>query len=459
MKRFFIALLVGVLVFSWVTPTRAQLLSGLLSPTSSTNTSSTNTGSSNNRIIVRTSGLSLLQLDCLILGCTVAGSLDGGLGQLFLVTVPLGTDLTNFINLLLGLTGIVDAEVDHLLTVSPGIVSPPNPPTGLSQRWSVSYYGTSVWQGYATQPATQLIRLQNAEQNFHATGSGIVADIDTGVDFNHPALKGVLLPGYDFTRNQPYANEVADLAPGNYQGPQGQPAIVNQSTAAIVDQSTAALVDGAPYAAFGHGTMVAGVIHLVAPKATILPLKAFGANGQGNLSDILHALYYAVQNHARVINMSFDFTSYSGEMARAIKYANSKGLICVASAGNEGKDEVVYPAALSGVMDVASTSDIDSRSYFSNYGQGLIWVTAPGEQIVTTYPFASYAAGSGTSFSAPFVSGTAALILQLNSSANQSLASSAVAHAKPLTSELGHGRLDVNCALQALSNPPASCVE
>lgn len=457
MKRLSIFLIVAVLALVSAAPAQAQLLSGLLSPTSSTNNQ---TSSTNNRIIVRTSGgLAGLQLDCLLLGCTVAGSLDGGLGQLFLVNAPLGLDLENLIDLLLGLPGILDAEVDQLLTVSPGIVSPPNAPMGLWQKTSVSYYGTWVWQGYANQPAAAIVRLPDAQQNFHVTGSGIVADIDTGVDFDHPALKDVLLPGYDFTRNQPYANELADLPPGTYGSGQGQPAIVNQSTAAVVDQSTAAVVDGSPYAAFGHGTMVAGVIHLVAPKATILPLKAFGANGQGYLSNILQALYYAVQNHARIVNMSFDLPTYSGELARAVKYANSKGLICVASAGNDGKNEVVYPAALAGVMDVASTSDLDSRSYFSNYGQGLVWIAAPGEQIVTTYPFASYAAGSGTSFSAPFVSGTAALFLQLSPSANQTAASSAVAHAKPLTSDLGHGRLDVNCALQALLSPLASCVE
>src|SRR5437773_10858972 len=85
------------------------------------------------------------------------------------------------------------------------------------------------------------------------------------------------------------------------------PARVNQSTAAVLDQSTAAVLDGkVQYAAFGHGTMVMGVIHLVAPTAKLLPLKAFHSDGTGNLSDILRAIYYAVQNNASVINMSFD---------------------------------------------------------------------------------------------------------------------------------------------------------
>ena len=70
-----------------------------------------------------------------------------------------------------------------------------------------------------------------------------------------------------------------------------------------------------------------GVIHLVAPTAKLLPLKAFSANGSGSLSNILAAIYFAVQNHANVINMSFDLTSSSTELTNAINYANSKNVI------------------------------------------------------------------------------------------------------------------------------------
>src|SRR6202023_4203796 len=87
-----------------------------------------------------------------------------------------------------------------------------------------------------------------------------------------------------------------------------QPAIVNQSSAAILDQSSAAILDqNAKYAAFGHGTMVMGVIHLVAPQAKLLPLKAFHSDGTGYLSDILRAIYYSGQNNDKVINMSLGF--------------------------------------------------------------------------------------------------------------------------------------------------------
>jgi len=89
---------------------------------------------------------------------------------------------------------------------------------------------------------------------------------------------------------------------------------------------------------------VAGLIHYVAPTAKILPLKAFNADGTARLSDIVRAIYYAVDNGARIINMSFSATESSQELMRAIAYANNRNVIVVAAAGNEGYEAVVYPA-------------------------------------------------------------------------------------------------------------------
>jgi subtilisin family serine protease len=200
---------------------------------------------------------------------------------------------------------------------------------------------------------------------------------------------------------------------------------------------------------FGHGTMTAGIVHLVAPTAKIMPLIAFSSEGTGYLSDIIRATYYAAQNGSKVISMSFDVTSTSKEFNTAINYATQRGVICVASAGNDGLDEVVYPAGISGVMGVASTSDFDVRSTFSNYGSD-VWVAAPGEAIVSTYPYGTYSAGWGTSFSAPFVSGTAALLVQVSPAVNQQTAAAAIAKSVPLSNPgMGNGRLDVYQAVQA----------
>jgi thermitase len=217
----------------------------------------------------------------------------------------------------------------------------------------------------------------------------------------------------------------------------------------MLDQSTVAMLDGANYSDFGHGTMTAGIVHLFAPTTKIMPLKAFHADGSGQLSDVIRAIYYASQHGANVISMSFDVPTYSPEMTNAVNYANRNGLILVASAGNDGEQIQVFPSALSGVIGVASTNNQNARSSFSNYGSADVWVAAPGEGIVTTYPFGTYAAGWGTSFSAPQVAGTAALLLNVSPACNQSCAQSAIGHALSLTPDLNHGLLQVDQALQA----------
>lgn len=439
-----VALLIAGL---WAQPASAQLLGGLLGGGSSTSTSSsTSPNGATGGVIVRTIlGRLGLDLVCLLNSCSVVENLDGGQNQVFLVKPKSGLLPEVLVGVLQLVTGILDAEVDQLANIprTPAVIT--TLPTGLYQQSSVNYYGTSVWYGYANQPAAQIINLSNAHSTFNVSGSGIVADIDTGVDPNHPVLKPMLLTGYDFTRNQSGASELLDL--NGYQAStctSCQPAYVNQSSAAMLDQSSAAMLDGTPYSAFGHGTEVMGVIHLVAPTAKLLPLKAFQANGQANLSDIIRAVYFAVQNHANVINMSFDMTSGSTELADALNYATSHNVVCIASAGNDGEEEVVYPAALqSSVAGVASTNDVDQRSSFSNYGDQVVWLAAPGEQIVTTYPFGTYAAASGTSFSSPLVSGTADLLFNLKGSVNQSQAESAFTHEQYVGPNMGYGRLDV----------------
>jgi subtilisin family serine protease len=196
--------------------------------------------------------------------------------------------------------------------------------------------------------------------------------------------------------------------------------------------------------------MTAGLIHLVAPEAQIMPLKAFSANGNAYDSDILRAIYYAVSHGANVMNMSFNYSTYSAELATAIKYSNSRGVISVASAGNSGEYTTVYPGGLPGVIDVASTSNTDVQSTFTNYGAPPVWLAAPGEGIVTTYPWGTYAAGWGTSFSTPLVAGTAALMMGANSNCSSWTVPLGLANADYIGNlNLGFGRLDTYKALQA----------
>jgi subtilisin family serine protease len=202
--------------------------------------------------------------------------------------------------------------------------------------------------------------------------------------------------------------------------------------------------------------MTAGIVHLVAPQANLMPLKAFNAAGQGLASDVLRAIYYAVNHGAKVISMSFDFTSPSKELATAINYATARGVICVASAGNDGAMETVYPASLPNVINVASTSANNTPSAFSNYGAPPVWLSAPGEAVMTTYPGNTYAVGWGTSFSAPLVSGTVALMAGTNGVLlNEQEAAEALSHAQPICySQFGYGVLDTYQAVKAWRNNP-----
>lgn len=454
MKR--LSVLLAALVMFGVRPASAQLLSNLLGDVTQTLTSTVNTlAGQPQAVIVRTTlGLSGLQSVCLANGCTVVGELDGTQGQLFLVQ-PVQGLLPDVLASVLNLVdGILDAEPDQFIALP--LTSSFGPyqttiPTYLYQESPLNLFGSTVWSGYANQPAAQIIRVAQARSTFGLSGAGIVADIDTGVDPNHPALKAVLLPGYDFTRNQPGGSEMTDLGGATGSACSScQAAFVDQHTAAMLDQHTAAMLDNTGFEAFGHGTEVLGMVHMVAPTAQLMPLKAFGPDGSGTLSNILSAIYYAVQNHANVINMSFELPSNSNELNKAINYANANNVVCVASSGNDGEQEVVYPAGLKNVMGVASTNDFDQRSSFSNYGDQVVWIAAPGENIVTTYPFGTYSVTSGTSFTSPMVAGTVALLIDRTGKMTQSSASAAISHGQWISSTMGYGELDVYQALASL---------
>jgi len=431
------------------------------------------------RLVVSDSlGLNGILNLCALLGCSTVEGLGDPKGQLFMIQIPSAlAPLTSLLNL--NLLGLVSIETDQFVQAqgaSAGAV-----PTYLSDEAPYTYYGTTVWHGYVYQPANTLIRTGTTQSKFNTAGSGVVvADIDTGVDPNHPVLKNVLLTGYDFTRNQSGGSEMSDVSQSTVavlDGNNVQTAQVSQSTVAVLDQSTVAVLDGNPnYSDFGHGTMTAGLIHLVAPQAQILPLKAFQANGTGYNSDILRAIYYAVAHGAKVINMSFNYTTSSQQLANAVNYATTNGVICVAAAGNSGEQTTVYPGALKGVIDVASTSNQDTQSTFSNYGAPPVWLAAPGEGVMTTYPYGTYAAGWGTSFSTPLVTGTTALMVSEYNTQSSSgggglslsllgltislggsnlpswepQAAKALAHAQNISDpQLGNGRLDTYQAVQA----------
>ena len=437
-------ILTTMVLLSCVAPARAQLLPPILPP---------------QRFILRApGGIGVVQTLCGLIGCGLLESLGDPGSQVFVISTSSTALLNNWLLSLLGITHIEPDLLVSLLPAAPLISGATGVPDGLWDTNPVQFYSSTVWNGYASQPAANAVRANEARDWYNVAGAGTIGIIDTGVDPNHPALQPILVPGYDFTRNQASGSEMADLNQSTVAvlDSAPAPAVLNGSTIAVLDQSTVAVLDQSGFAAFGHGTMVAGIVHLVAPTSLIMPLKAFGPDGTGFTSDIIRAVYFAVSppNPVNALNMSFSMPQPSAELGNALDYAAAQSVVSVAAAGNDGTATVVYPAGFQNdVMGVGSTSLYGTRSTFSNYGS-VVWVAAPGEGIISTYPFGTYAAGWGTSFSAPFVTGTVGLLTNLRPNLNEQAASSAIANADPIGGDLGHGELDVVQALNAIQTQP-----
>lgn len=285
-----------------------------------------------------------------------------------------------------------------------------------------------LWSGYADQQAAVAVRLPEAHTV--SCGGGIVALLDTGVDPEHPLLAGALVPGYDFLVDEAgVASEWSGLdqslrpiveqalapaaAASLAAAVAGQgDAVLGDPIAPILDQSVRPIVEDLHLpAAFGHGTMVAGLVRLTAPGARLMALRVFDATGSGDSYAVVRAIYYAVDHGAAVINMSFSLAAPSKELREAVAYARRRGATTVAAAGNRGERTLVFPAGYAATIGVAASTDSDELADFSNFGAQLAVVAAPGAGVVSAFPGGLHAAGWGTSFSTPFVSGVAALLV------------------------------------------------
>jgi subtilisin family serine protease len=199
--------------------------------------------------------------------------------------------------------------------------------------------------------------------------------------------------------------------------------------------------------------MVAGLIHLVAPNATLMPVRVFAADGTATISQIVAGIYWAVDHGAQVINMSFSTKQSSALLQKALNYAFAKSVVSVSSAGNDGKSNQVWPAAYDNVIGVGSTNNSLTRSLFSNYGDNAS-LAAPGEGLITTYPTRDnkqhYAEVWGTSFSGPLVAGAAALLVELDSRMNAPKAQGILRQSSSGIGDqgLGAGELDAYQAAQ-----------
>ncbi|MEU5536529.1 type VII secretion-associated serine protease mycosin [Streptomyces sp. NPDC020362] len=175
----------------------------------------------------------------------------------------------------------------------------------------------------------------------------------------------------------------------------------------------------------GHGTRVAGIIAArpmkgtgfvgLAPKATIVPIKQNDADGHGTSKSLAQAIRRAIQVKAQVINISQDTTNAirpDDDLHRAVNEALAAKIVVIASAGNDGVGGNVkktYPASFDGVLAVAASDRNNERAAFSQSGD-FVGVAAPGVDMISTVPKGGHCSDNGTSFSAPYVAGVAALI-------------------------------------------------
>jgi subtilisin family serine protease len=241
------------------------------------------------------------------------------------------------------------------------------------------------------------------------SASVVVAVVDEGIDFNHPDLSQNIRVNTD----EIPGNGIDDDQNGFVDDVHGWDFYHDDNT--VFDDA----------AEDRHGTEVAGIIGAVGNNGigtagicwtvSILPVK-FIANGSGTVADAVLALNYAVNEGADIINCSWGGSFYSVALEAAFQDVRSAGVLVVTSAGNSGMDTDVnshYPSnySMDNILSVAATDNKDELSSFSNYGVTTVDLGAPGSALYTTVPGGKYAYFSGTSASAPVVSGAAALAL------------------------------------------------
>lgn len=244
----------------------------------------------------------------------------------------------------------------------------------------------------------------------------VVAVVDTGLDATHDVFKSVAQGGTGaLWVNTLEANGRAgidDDQNGFVDDINGWNFITNTNNFADDDN---------------HGTHVAGIVvgaglnifsrPLQESKISVMPLKFLGAGGSGSTSNAIRAIYYAVNNGARVISNSWGGSSYSRALHDAIIYAYDRHVLVVSAAGNYGSNNdtsPIYPANydVPSNISIASTSRYDDLSSFSNFGEATVALGSPGEYIDSTVPGNMTMKMSGTSMATPLISGLSALALR-----------------------------------------------
>lgn len=208
-----------------------------------------------------------------------------------------------------------------------------------------------------------------------------IAVLDSGVDTDHPDLKNNLLPGIN---------------------------LVNPGRSVEDDNGHGTMVAGILAAQGNNGIGVSGVLW----SAKILPIKVLDHKGEADIDILIKGIRTAVDRKAKIAVMSVSNLTPSKGLEDAVRYAESKGVILVAAAGNESS-RVAYPAAYPTVIAVGAVNEKNTPIYQSNNGNEID-IMAPGWGIYTTRMGGKYGSMKGTSASAPQVAAAAAMILAKN---------------------------------------------
>jgi len=264
------------------------------------------------------------------------------------------------------------------------------------------------------------IKVQDAWDYTRGSAEIPIAIIDTGCDMDHEDLVNSIWINEDEIPD----NGIDDDDNGFIDDFQGWDFVDAPTFPTMGDYLDR---DNDPSDEMGHGTAVAGIcgaeidngigIAGIAPDCPLMILRAGNANGFLQEDDVASAILYALDNGARVVNMSFGDVQASPMLGDVIDYAAGQGLLMIAASGNNGDDQANYPAAFGPPLCVGSCDSNNERVGDSNYGTALD-LLAPGEEIYSTLPDDEYGlmppTGSGTSFAAPHVSGVAGLVFSLH---------------------------------------------
>ncbi|MCC6278297.1 MAG: S8 family serine peptidase [Oligoflexia bacterium] len=246
--------------------------------------------------------------------------------------------------------------------------------------------------------------------------SMIIADIDTGVDYNHKDLAGNMWhnageEGLDEEGRDKRENGVDDDSNGYIDDFIGYDFAQKKNL---------------PYDDHGHGTHTSGVAAAVGgngigysgvcPRCSIMALRFITADGEGTDEDAIRAIEYAVKHGAKVLNCSWGGTENNRALYEAFKAADAAGVVSAVAAGNDGKDISFAPAfparyGLPNQMTVAALYPTDVFiPFWSNYGNQLVHFSQIGHEVTSTVPGDGYEDMSGTSMATPGIAGTAGLI-------------------------------------------------